>query len=517
MLRRDFLRLGALGLMASPLVAGLAQARLQTPGHGHSMGAAGHTGWATQLPEQQALRGLPAIDNLTSLPNFRASLNIQPVTVPLTNDLSTQLWLYNGKVTPLIELVEGGEVEVAVNNQLEQPTTIHWHGVKLPSSQDGGPHDPIPPGGNHTYRFQVPVGNAGLHWFHPHPHGHLSAQIAHSLAGALLVRPRQDPMPESIPSYLLMVTDMRLDSRGKVAPHTGVDWMNGREGDILLVNGQRNPLLEVAPGATFRLRMINACAGRYLRLSLQQHGLQLIGTDGGYLEHAEAMDELLLVPGQRCDLLVRADERPGQSFALRKLPYDRGWMGPKPAHYRLTETLLTLKTSQAASQTAIKLPSRLALIPPLERPAVTRRVVLSEEMPGHSSQGGHGGHAMGGGGMMMNGRPPIRFMINGETFEPGRIMFEGVAGQVEEWEVVNDSLMDHPFHVHGTQFQVVSIRDDGRQWREPAFRAWQDTVNLKPRQSLKLRLVFEQPGEWMFHCHIIEHEELGMMASILIR
>ena len=117
----------------------------------------------------------------------------------------------------------------------------------------------------------------------------------------------------------------------------------------------------------------------------------------------------------------------------------------------------------------------------------------------------------------MNGRPPIRFMINGETFEPGKIMFEGVVDKVEEWEVVNDSHMDHPFHVHGTQFQVVSIRDDNAPWHEPPFRAWQDTVNLKPRQSLKLRLVFEQPGEWMFHCHIIEHEELGMMASILIR
>ena len=529
MLRRDFLRLSVAGLLTHPLLASQALARVPAMGQTHS-------DWAAHLSQQQPLRQLPPINNLASGPNFRSALVIQPTQVPFSDTLNPQLWLYNQTVTPLIEVMEGSELEVAVDNQLPYPTTIHWHGVKVPNSQDGGPHDPIPPQGTHTYRFRVPEGNAGLHWFHPHPHGHLAEQIAHGLAGALLVRPRQDPVPSEIPAYLLMVTDLRLDGRGQVAPHTPVDWMNGREGDILLVNGQRNPLLEVAPGATFRLRMVNACAGRYLRLHLQGHGLQLIGTDGGYLEQAVAMDELLLVPGQRCDLLLRATTQAGQSFALQKLPYDRDWMGPEPTHYRQTETLMTLRTTQGPVQAPIRLPSRLANIPPLGQPAVTRQVVLSEEMPGHAMRGmhtgpNHAGHGMAppahrghgphsehtGGGMMMPGRPPIRFMINGETFKPGRILFEGVKGQVEEWEVINASHMDHPFHVHGTQFQTVAIRDAGQDWQTPPYRAWQDTVNLKPGQGLKLRLIFEQPGEWMFHCHIIEHEELGMMASILVR
>ncbi|MBE0507588.1 MAG: multicopper oxidase domain-containing protein [Marinospirillum sp.] len=133
----------------------------------------------------------------------------------------------------------------------------------------------------------------------------------------------------------------------------------------------------------------------------------------------------------------------------------------------------------------------------------------------HSMMGGD--HSMMGGGMMMAGRPPIRFMINGETFQPGRVMFEGRVGQVEEWEVFNKSHMDHPFHVHGTQFQVVAVQDATGNWQPPAYRSWQDTINMKPNQRQKIRLVFEQPGEWMFHCHIIEHEELGMMASILVK
>lgn len=526
MQRRDFLRLSALGFMLTPLAACLPK------GHDHSSPAvdsiAPEIDWTALLPQHQPLQALPQIANQASAPQFRATLNMQPTQVPLTADVSTELWLYNGKVAPLIEITEGDQVEVVANNHLAQPTTIHWHGVKVPISQDGGPHDLIPSHGSRTYRFTVSEGNSGLHWFHPHPHHYLAEQIAHSLAGALLVRPKQDPMPATIPSYLLMVTDLRLDANARVAPHTAIDWMNGREGDILLVNGQRNPRLDVAPGSTFRLRMVNACAGRYLRLQLEDHGLQLIGTDGGYLEQPVALNELLLVPGQRCDLLVRASERKGQAFALQKLPYDRDWMGPVPVHYTQTETLLTLHTSSADVQPAISLPARLTSIPALGEPAVQRTVVLSEEMPSHAvggatddhaahgGHGGHGNHGMMSGGMMAE-RPPIRFMINGETFQPGRVMFEGQVGQIEEWEIYNASHMDHPFHVHGTHFQVVALQDAEGEWRPPLWRSWQDTINLQPYQRQKIRLVFDQPGEWMFHCHIIEHEELGMMASILIQ
>lgn len=114
----------------------------------------------------------------------------------------------------------------------------------------------------------------------------------------------------------------------------------------------------------------------------------------------------------------------------------------------------------------------------------------------------------------MPGRPEVDFLINGRAFAMDEILFEGRVGEVEEWEVFNNSHMDHPFHVHGTQFQVIATRDADGEWRETPWLAWKDTVNLAPYQRMTLRMVFRKPGDWLFHCHIIEHEELGMMATI---
>ncbi|KAA0876447.1 multicopper oxidase family protein [Nitrincola tapanii] len=518
MLRRDFLRISFAGVMVAPLYACMPK------DHDHEMAdhlmehaAKSLKDWAAAFPQHLDLRPLPRIQNQVEWPNFQSQFDIAPTSAQLTYDLQSELWLYDGKLAPVIEVEEGGQVEVRVRNQLNQPTTIHWHGVKVPADQDGGPHEVIPPQGEHLYRFRVPEGNAGLHWFHPHAHGYLAEQIARSLAGVLWVKPKDDPIPQEIRSYLMMVTDLRLDVEGHVDAHSHLDWMNGREGDILLVNGLRNPMLEVAPGATFRLRLINACAGRYLRLQLQEHDFHLIGTDGGYLEQPVLMSELLLVPGQRCDLLVRATTESHKNFALQNLPYDRDWMGEEPEHYRRTENLMLLRTQNLAVEAEIRLPEYLTQIPEMQNPSVYRTLTLSEEMgsdallsAGHE-MADHGGHPP-----LVKPHENMRFMINGQTYQPGRVMFEGQVGQVEEWEIFNQSHMDHPFHIHGTQFQVVALQEDGQSWSAPAYRAWQDTVNLQPKQRLKLRVVFEQPGEWMFHCHIIEHEELGMMSSIRV-
>ena len=113
-------------------------------------------------------------------------------------------------------------------------------------------------------------------------------------------------------------------------------------------------------------------------------------------------------------------------------------------------------------------------------------------------------------------RPEVDFLINGRAFAMDEILFEGQVGEVEEWEVFNNSHMDHPFHVHGTHFQVIATRDAEGEWQQAPWLAWKDTVNLAPYQHLKLRMVFREPGDWLFHCHIIEHEELGMMATIRV-
>lgn len=275
------------------------------------------------------------------------------------------------------------------------------HGVPVPAAHDGEPWHAVAPGESRRYRYAFPKGSAGLHWFHPHPHG----GTAHGLAGAL------------------------------------------------------------------RLRLINVCAGRYLRLD--EHERTLIGTDGGLIERPQALPELLLTPGERADLLVRISDQAEASFQLASHPYERDWMGARPAHLDAVAPLLTIHTHEAEVVPAVTLPARLARIDPLGEPAVRRTIDLTEVMlgmehdageadsggtmdhGGHGNQGqpdahaGHGApadHGEGHNGAMAgdDARPEVGFLINGRSFVMGEVMFEGKAGEVEEWEVFNDSHMDHP-------------------------------------------------------------------------
>lgn len=494
-----------------------------------------------------ALAGLPGLSwaddgispsTLARLPRLepdgegRYHLTLAPARVGVAGR-ETELWLYNGLLGPVLELTEGDRLEVRVTNGLAQPTTVHWHGLKVPAGQDGGPHDAIAPGASRWYRFTVPEGNAGLHWFHPHPHGHTAEQIAHGAAGLILVKPRMSLLPDHDHQELLLVTDLRLDAAGRVAPHTMADWMNGREGELLLVNGGRHASLVRPPASEQRLGLVNACAGRYLHLRLDGAPFWLLGTDGGLLAAPELREELLLVPGQRADVLLPWPAENGAERLLFSQPYDRGWMGPEPEHYRRPQPLLRLVASGAAAVAVPPLPDRLARIDWLPEAAVSRKLVLSERMPAGPEHQGHAGHGAHGGARHQQGghathpeamaasaqgvlEAGLAFLVNDRAFDMEHIMFEGKAGQVEEWLVENDSHMDHPFHVHGTHFQVLAVQARGGDWQALAGPRWLDTVNLAPYQKLRLRLRFEQPGDWLFHCHIIEHEELGMMGTIRI-
>jgi suppressor of ftsI len=193
-----------------------------------------------------------------------------------------------------------------------------------------------------------------------------------------------------VEEYLLVVSDLRLSAKGEVAPHTAEDWMNGREGELLLVNGQREPRLDVAPGTTLRLRLINACAGRYLRLRLDGLELALIGTDGGLIERPQPLEELLLTPGERADLLVRVSEQAEERFWLASHPYERGWMGARPSHLDEVAPLLAIHTRNSGVHPAVALPERLGRVEPLGEPAVQRRVELTEVMDHDDHGAGHG-------------------------------------------------------------------------------------------------------------------------------
>jgi bilirubin oxidase len=473
------------------------------PGMGHAgddMGAMGGSmGQASAaLPEGEALRELPLLANEAGRPGlFKARLTAEPATARFVEGQDTPILAYNGTSPgPLIEAHEGDRVEITFANRIEgEQSTIHWHGMPVPADQDGNPMDPVAAGADRVYAFELPEGSAGSYWYHPHPHGRTAEQVYRGLAGAFVVKAKADPVPAAYGDSALMLTDLRLAADGTMPDNTMIDMMNGRVGDHVLVNGQKNPKLAVGTGAKRRLRLYNATNARFLRLAFANASMTVIGSDGGLLEAPVAADEILLSPAERVELVVAFD-RPGAA-TLTTLDYDRGWMGPgRPSDAGLT--LLTVDVSESPSEAMPPLPERLRPIAPLGAPTVSRRLVLTEAMTMNAASMG------------------MDFLINGKAFDMGRVDIVAKAGDTELWEIVNQTDMDHPFHLHGTQFQVVERERDG-EVSKPPYLAWKDTVNVARRETVRFLTRQERPGPRMYHCHILEHEQLGMMGTVDVR
>ncbi|MEQ8814468.1 MAG: multicopper oxidase family protein [Thalassobaculum sp.] len=564
MKRRDFLLTGAAAWVVAPAVA-----------HGHS----GHDHGKAGMPAKpELLEGNP-FEDLSPLANesvapglFEAQLRAGPATVRYLPGVETPVLAYNDLCPgPMIEATEGDRVRIDFRNGIpDQPSTIHWHGMQVPADQDGNPQDIVASGSGRFYEFTLPEGSAGSYWYHPHPHGLTAEQFYRGLNGVFLVKPKVDPIPAAYGDTVLFMTDLRLAADGTMPPSTPADMMNGRVGDHVLVNGQKNPLLVVSAGTRRRFRLYNAMNGRYLRLTFGDAAMTVIGTDGGLLEApVPGVSEVLLVPGERMEVVVAFDQ-PGTA-TLRTLPYDRGWMGPGVPDDGDMALLTVAVTAATAPAEMPPLPAVLRSIPALGAPVVTRRFEFGEVMPGHMHHGaGHGmatmaagakpvdaaaggaatmtgmaGHdhgammakspaaetkampAMGGHdhaamteagkGMAATGNPPdpgmgMAFQINGKTFDMHRVDIRPKVGDVELWEIVNPTDMDHPFHVHGTQFQIVEFEDAGGV-RKPPYRAWKDVVNVRPGETARFLIRQDMPGLRLYHCHILEHGQLGMMAN----
>jgi bilirubin oxidase len=449
------------------------------------------------LTAGQPLADLARLSNTSSTPGvFEATLVAQRATKSMLSGTTTEFWSYNNDVPgPLIDVFEGDTVRIRLDNRLSQETTVHWHGLPVPPAQDGNPMDPIAPGASRTYEFTLPVGSAGTYWYHPHPHEMTAEQVFRGMAGLLIVRSRTDPIPTAIEEKLLVISDLRLAADGTIPPNTPMDWQTGREGNYVLVNGQYQPVLTIKPGQSQRWRVLNATNARYLRLALTGHTLTLIGTDGGLLgSPVPGLDEILLAPAERVEVIVTANLSSAASAVLRSLPYDRGGMGMMGSA-STTIPLLTLNYTSAATA-AIALPGALNSIADLGVPTTTKRLVFSSGM-------GMGGM---GGGMMS-------FLIDGKSFDPSRVDLTSRVNEIEQWTIENRSSMDHPFHLHGTQFQVVSRTRSGVALAEP-FLAWRDTVNVAAFETVVFKVVQRQLGRRMYHCHILEHESQGMMGVL---
>ena len=443
----------------------------------------------------------PAAQDLDSAPDVvEVALEARVSEVEVAPGRRITMWTYNGVLPgPRIEAVVGDTVRVRFKNALPAPTTIHWHGVRVPAAMDGvpTPGSTIVAGAEFTYEFVVP--DAGTFWYHPHVRS--DEQVERGLYGAIVVRGANEP--QTTTDRTVVLDDLLIDTSWQLSAFSAAQAMVGRQGNLILANGWAHPIAGFERGGLHRLRFINAANARYFRLALPGHRLIQIGTDGGLLASPREVDALMLVPGERADVLIVATGAADEARQWRSLQYDRGHgTGELP-----DATVFQMRYTTSATVATPATPTAFAPIPELPAATVQRELEL-EESPG-SSGGGHGGHA--GHDSASGDMGPV-FSINGEVF-PSVTPMVATLGAVEEWSLVNTTTMDHPFHLHGFRFQVVSV--DGV---APGFMAWRDTVNIPAEQTVKIRLRLEDnPGTWMFHCHILEHAERGMMGELHVR
>lgn len=447
--------------------------------------------------QERAGQPLPALRKLNNeslhAGEFKASLYAQSGMEATIGSLNSRdLYGYNGGLLgPLIELDEGMRVTVPFSNHLSRDTTVHWHGLPVPSDQDGGPEMPVKPGQSHTYSFTLPEDCAGTYWYHPHPLEGVVEQVSHGLAGPLIVRSATDPL-RHLPEQHWVISDISLDENGRVEPYEFHEWIDGREGHFVLINGALMP--KITLDGTVRIRVWNCCSARYLNLAVPGASLIQVGSDGGLMARAVGgKRSLLLAPGQRAELIVSGENG---EYHLALLPYDRHKM-----HGAAPVEPLVIATVRLQNTVEVELPDTLRTIAPAVFDGQKHEVMLMEHM----------------GKLMENhrGRPGRGFWLNGQSFSLERMDLHSRAGQTDEWTLVNATPMDHPMHIHGGQFQIVESRY-GESITVPEVASWHDTVNLRSGESVRLLMRQQTPGMRMYHCHILEHEELGMMGNLMV-
>jgi FtsP/CotA-like multicopper oxidase with cupredoxin domain len=416
------------------------------------------------------------------------SLEARVETVEIAPGRRVEAWTYNGSIPgPLIRVAVGARLIVHFSNQLPQPTTVHWHGLRIPNQMDGVPghsQPEVPPGGSFTYDFVVP--DAGLFWYHPHVMS--AAQVGFGLYGALLV---EDPDERTgvADELVLVFSDIGLGDDGRLEPpdsggSTGMAF--GREGNHVLVNGREHAKLVVRSGAPQRWRILNAAKSRYFLLDVDGQPFEKIGGDGGLQEYPVQSDTLVIPTGERADVIVAPKGAPGDELTVRSLLYNRGYGS---VEYRQVEDLFTIVVADLPAAPAAPLPQVRRTIEPLNTAGATPvHVDLTLEQ---------------------RGKGEFVYGINGIPFAKDRPL-KAAPGETQVWTVKNTTKWSHPFHLHGFFFQVL---DDKGEPQHPI--AWKDTVDVPLEQTVRFAVRFDdRAGSWMFHCHILDHADGGLMGML---
>lgn len=409
---------------------------------------------------------------------------------------STAVWAYDGIVPgPVLRVRQGARFRVLVENRLEEGTTVHWHGVRLPNAMDGVPvitQPSIEPGGSFVYEFAPP--DAGTFLYHPHQRSF--EQMARGLAGALIV---EEPVrPEVDRDLLWVLGDFRLARDASIAGgfRNFMDASHaGRIGNTVTINGGVREEVRLRAGERIRLRLVNAATARIFGLEFDGHRPVVVALDGQPVApHEPDGGRVVLGPTMRADLILDATGDPGARHEVRDTFY-RG------RAYRLVD--LAYADAQPLRRTFPEVEPLPAN--PLSEPDLARAERLEVRF---------GGGMMGG----MRGLPRgMAWSVNGtasgcgESGAPYEPLFVLRRSRSYVMHLVNETAWHHPIHLHGHAFRVVS-----RDGRASSRREWLDTVMLDPRESAEIAFVADNPGDWMLHCHVLDHQASGMMACIRV-
>lgn len=461
----------------------------------------------------------PQSDAAAGLREFRVRAGPGRAQIAPEPHRDTPIWCYDGSLPgPEIRIRQGERLRVAVENKLDEETTVHWHGLRVPNAMDGVPHlTQAPIASGETFAYEFDAVDAGTFWYHPH---HRSfEQVGRGLYGPLIVEEADPVRVDREVTWVL--SDWRLTKTAEMREDFGNrhDMMhNGRVGNTVTINGHVPDVFQVRKGERIRLRLINAAKARIFGLDFGNHQPAVIALDGQPVEpHAPEGGPVVLGPAMRADLILDMTADAGSRVSV----IDRFYEG---LEYRLVDLAYADNPlRQAAPDWPVALPPNPLPEPDLAS-AVRHEVTFNGGMMGAmvmqemgGSMGNRGEDSSGaGGGMMGNMGGMMNMMhsggiwfINGVAAE-GHVMDPMLTLARDKSHVIamtNATAWHHPIHLHGHSFRVIS-----RNGKPTRHREWQDTVLMSPRERVEIAFVSDNPGDWMLHCHILEHQAAGMMG-----
>ena len=406
-------------------------------------------------------------------------LNVQYGDSSFIEGKQTPTLGYNGDyLGPVIKVSKGEEVRMHVTNELDMPTSVHWHGLVVPGDADGGPHQLIQPQSVWEPSFKVSQPASTL-WFHPHVVGTTALQVYYGLAGMIIIEDENSkalnlPDDYGVNDIPLIIQDRSFDSDGSFVYLNNM--MDGAVGDYVLVNGVITPNLLVQQ-VKIRFRILNGANARNFNLRLEQNdSFYQIASDGGLLEAPISTENLFITPGERAEIII---------------DFSKYTKGDVVNLFNDNEFVMSFRIGDAAEDLT-EIRDSLAVIEKMDENIATGVKIIVLDGMGHMVS------------------------LNGRKFDIDRVDDNVALGDVEVWEITTTSGMmmgsqGHPFHIHGTQFQILS-RDGNPPYLNE--KGWKDTVYVWANETVRIIVRFDYKGMYMYHCHILEHEEAGMMGQL---